>query len=265
MTLRVAPDGWAFPKFEPGQYVSLGLSGSARRSMLSKPESVAPEPQKLIRRAYSIASSPQNREFLEFYLNLVPAGVLTPRLFAVTSGDRIWLGSKVAGSFTLKSVPEDSNLVLIATGTGLAPYVSMLMSPLKSATHGRIVLIHGVRQSRDLGYRSFFTALQDRTNFAYLPIVSRPQLEVSSWAGAAGHVQDLWNSNALERACGFRPSPESTHVCLCGNPEMIESMISILVRRGFQEQTPKQPGQIHSERYWPIKPKRTTDPGLLAA
>ena len=78
MTLRVAPDGWALPEFEPGQYVSLGLFGSARRSTLAEPESVAPEPEKLIRRAYSIASSPENREFLEFYINLVPTGVLTP-------------------------------------------------------------------------------------------------------------------------------------------------------------------------------------------
>jgi ferredoxin/flavodoxin---NADP+ reductase len=258
ITLRVVPVGWTFPEFEPGQYVSLGLFGSAPRSPLAECERVAPPPAKLIRRAYSIASSPENRDFLEFYINLVPAGTLTPRLFNIRVGDRIWLGSKIAGSFTLKSVPQGANLILIATGTGLAPYVSMLTSSPEAQTQRRVALIHGVRQSQDLGYRSVFTTLQDqRRNFTYLPIVSRPQLEVSPWVGAIGHVQDLWNSSVLENAWGFRPSPEDTHILLCGNPEMIESMTALLAREGFQQQTPRQPGQVHSEKYWPIKADRT--------
>jgi len=254
MILRVAPAGWAFPVFEAGQYVSLGLFGSAPRSRLAGPERLAPEPGKLIRRPYSIASSPENRAFLEFYINLVPTGALTPRLFNIGVGDRISLGSKVAGAFTLKSVPEEANVILIATGTGLAPYVSMLTSSSGLERRRRIALIHGVRQSRDLGYQSVFTTLQDhRSSFAYLPVVSRPQLEVSSWTGAIGHVQDVWNSDALEQAWGARPNPENTHVLLCGNPVMIESMIAILEADGFQQQTPRQPGQVHSEKYWPAK------------
>src|SRR5262249_48139491 len=213
MILRVAPVGWAFPEFEPGRYVSLGLFGSALRSTLAERESLAPEPEKLIRRPYSIASSPENRAFLEFYINLVPAGALTPRLFNIGVGDQIWLGSKVAGSFTLKSVPEEANVILIATGTGLAPYVSMLTSSPGLDRRRPIALIHGVRQSGDLGYQSVFTTLQNhRRNFTYLPVVSRPQLEVSSWTGAIGHVQDVWNSDALEQAWGARPNPENSHV-----------------------------------------------------
>jgi len=259
MTVRVAPVGWALPEFEPGQYVSLGLYGSALRSTLAERERLTPEPEKLIRRPYSIASSPENREFLEFYVNLVPTGVLTPRLFNIGVGDRIWLGSKVSGSFTLKSVPEEANVILIATGTGLAPYASMLTSSAVLQRQRRMALIHGVRQSRDLGYRFVFTTLQDhRPNFTYLPVVSRPQLEVSPWPGAIGHVEDLWNSDVLEHAWGFRPNPENTHVLLCGNPEMIESMTAILARDGFEQQTPRQPGQVHSEKYWPIKVDRTS-------
>ena len=259
MTVRVAPVGWALPEFEPGQYVSLGLYGSALRSTLAERERLPPEPEKLIRRPYSIASSPENREFLEFYVNLVPTGVLTPRLFNIGVGDRIWLGSKVSGSFTLKSVPEEANVILIGTGTGLAPYASMLTSSAVLQRQRRMALIHGVRQSRDLGYRLVFTTLQDhRPNFTYLPVVSRHQLEVSPWPGAIGHVEDLWNSDVLEHAWGFRPSPENTHVLLCGNPEMIESMTAILARDGFEQQTPRQPGQVHSEKYWPIKVDRTS-------
>jgi ferredoxin--NADP+ reductase len=86
-----------------------------------------------------------------------------------------------------------------------------------------------------------------------LPVVSRPQLEVSPWTGAIGHVQDVWNSNALEQAWGFHPSPENTHIMLCGSPEMIESVTAILAHDGFQQQTSRQSGQVHSEKYWPIK------------
>src|SRR5262249_52341857 len=104
---------------------------------------------------------------------------------------------------------EEASVILIATGTGLAPYISMLTSSRGLQGQRRIALIHGVRQSRDLAYRSAFTALQDhRSDFTYLPVVSRLQLEASPWRGAVGHVQDLWNSGVLQHAWGFRPSPE---------------------------------------------------------
>jgi ferredoxin--NADP+ reductase len=259
MTLRVTPAGWAFPSFEPGQYVSLGLFGAAPRSELAEPERIAPPAEKLLQRPYSIASPPEGRASLEFYINLVPAGVLTPRLFRLASGDPVWLGSKIAGSFTVKSAPERANLVLVATGTGLAPYISMLTSGAGLSGGRRIALLHGVRQSQDLGYRPLLTALHDaQPQFTYLPVVSRPHLETQAWEGLLGHVQDVWNSGALERAWGFRPDPEHTHVLLCGSPAMIESMIAILARDGFRLQTPRQPGEVHAEQYWPIRAERRT-------
>jgi ferredoxin--NADP+ reductase len=182
-------------------------------------------------------------------------------LFNLKIGDRIWLGSKVAGSFTLKSVPDRANLILIATGTGLAPYVSMLTSDVDLTRRHRIALLHGVRCSGDLGYRSLLTGLQDQQpNFNYVPIVSRPQLELTPWPGVLGHVQDVWQTGELERAWRFLPNPENTHIFLCGNPEMIESMTALLARDGFLEQTPRQPGQIHAERYWPINRRGLTVP-----
>jgi ferredoxin--NADP+ reductase len=254
MVLHVAPDGWNLPDFLPGQYVALGLFGSAPRCAGSTAESPAAAPDKLIRRAYSIASPPLNREFLEFYLNLVPGGALTPRLFNLKIGNRIWLSPKITGGFTFERVPEDSNVVLIANGTGLAPYVSMLTTHLGRLTQRRVALIHGVRHSQDLGHRTTFMAMQHlRPNFTYLPVISRPHEEPVPWRGAAGHVQDTWKSDALEQDWGFRPTADSTHVFLCGNPEMIESMIAILAEEKFSEHTAVQAGQIHSEKYWPIK------------
>jgi ferredoxin/flavodoxin---NADP+ reductase len=254
MILQVAPDGWELPDFVPGQYTCLGLYGAASRCALAEPETRAPAPDKLIQRAYSIASSPMDREFMEFYLNLVPAGVLTPRLFNLQMGDSIWLSSRVTGSFTFDRVPEDANVVLIANGSGLAPYVSMLTTHLTFLRQRRVVLIHGVRHSCDLGYRSVFMSMQRlRTNFTYLPVLSRPHEEPVPWKGLAGHVQDLWQNDVIGHALSCRPTPENTHVFLCGSPDMIESMIAIMAQQGFQELTPRRPGQIHSERYWPAK------------
>ena len=250
--IQVAPQGWQFPDFEPGQYTTLGVYGSAPRFELGEPENEPPDPLKLIRRPYSIVSSPSNKEFVEFYVNLVPSGLFTPRLFSLKIGDPIWLSDRVVGRFTFSHVPEDADIVLIANGAGLAPFVSMLSTHLGAERNRRVALIHGVRHSWDLGYRSVFMAMQSlRTNFAYVPIVSRPEQEPVPWKGATGHVQDFWKGEHFERVCGFRPNPGNTHVFLCGSPEMIESMTELTAQEGFTEIGRGQTGQVHVERFFP--------------
>ena len=257
--IQVAPQGWQFSDFEPGQYTTLGVYGSTPRYELAEPETDPPDPQKLIRRPYSIASSPANREFLEFYVNLVPSGIFTPRIFSLKIGDPIWLSDRVVGRFTFKNVPESSNIVLIANGAGLAPFVSMAGSYLSVGTKRRVALIHGVRHSWDLGYRSVFMAMQRlRNNFAYVPIVSRPEQEPVPWKGATGHVQDFWSSGLFESVCGFPADPTNTHVFLCGSPEMIESMTELTTQQGFRELDKTGVGQVHIERFWPKRSGRAT-------
>jgi ferredoxin--NADP+ reductase len=253
MILQVVPDGWDFPDFIPGQFTSLGLLGSAPRCVIAEPEKPVAAPDELIKRAYGISSSSVNREFLEFYVALVPDGALTPRLFSLKIGDRIWLSPKVGGKFTYDEsrVPMDANMVLIATGSGLGPFMSMLSTHLKLSSTRRITVIHGVRHSWDLGFRSTLLAMQHlRTNFTYIPVVSRPQEEPVPWKGATGHVQDVWKSGAIEKALSSRPGPENTHVFMCGSPQMSEAMITILQQEGFKEDEKKEPGQIHMEKYW---------------
>ncbi len=253
MILQVVPDGWDFPDFRPGQFASLGLPGNSSRCAGAEPERSALAPDTLIRRAYSIASSPVNREFLEFYIALVPGGALTPRLFNLNIGDRVWLSPKAGGKFTYDDlqVPAGSNVVLMAAGSGLGPFISMLSTHPKLDPSRRAVVIHGVRHSWDLGYRSILMAMQHlRPNFTYMPVVSRPNDEPIPWRGATGHVQDVWKSDALEKAWGARPKPENTHVFLCGSPHMSEGMIELLVREGFHEHGTHEPGQIHVEKYW---------------
>ncbi len=249
--LRVAPDGWSLPEFIPGQFAVLGLPGSAERYPLSDPEEETPDPDKLIRRAYSIASSSIALESMEFYVTLVHSGSLTPRLFALETGDRVWLSSKVAGLFKLSDAPDDAHVVLVATGTGLAPYMSMLRTHLLHDIQRRFAVLHGARHSWDLGYQSELIAMQTLCkNFAYLPTVSRPANEPVEWNGDTGYVQDLWKRGVLDEAWGFHPTSSDTHVFLCGSPGMCEDMLELLDGEGFQENSRKKAGEIHVERYW---------------
>jgi ferredoxin--NADP+ reductase len=252
MVLRVVPDGWELPGFTPGQFAVLGLPPEAPRcANADAEEEIPPRPGKLIRRSYSIASSSRAREYLELYITLVRSGSLTPRLFALRPGDRVWLGPKITGRFTLDEVPSESNLILVATGTGLAPYMSMLRTMLPKPGGRRIAVLLGARHSWDLGYQSELVTMDRQcSGMTYLPIISRPAEEAVPWGGPAGYVQDLWRSRAVERVWGFPPNPENSCVFLCGNPAMIDEMSAILAAEGFREHTRKDPGHVFVERYW---------------
>lgn len=249
--LRVAPDGWELPNFKPGQFAVIGLPGAAPRCAEANGEEEAPPPEKLLRRSYSIASSSRQKEYLELYVALVRSGALSPRLFALHEGDRVWLSPRVSGLFTLDSVPAHANLVLVATGTGLAPYVSMLRSHLLEEPARRVAVIHGARHSWDLGYRSKLIWMQRCfPHLSYLPVVSRPEAELSPWPGLAGRVQDAWTAGEVARSWGVAPCPEHTHVLLCGNPDMVEEMTALLESEGYRQHSRAAAGQIHAEKYW---------------
>lgn len=249
--LRVAPENGELAEFSSGQFAVLGLPGAASRCPLSEPEDEPAPSDKLVKRAYSIASSSVARDYIEFYVALVTSGALSPHLLALEPGDRLWLGPKVSGMFTLDQVPEDKSLLLMATGTGLAPYMSMLRSNFECARGRHVAVIHGARHSWELGYRSELLMLANMCpNFTYLPIISRPQNEHVPWGGQTGYVQDVWESGILDEKMGVAPTPENAHVFLCGNPAMVETMAEELAERGFDEHSKRSPGQLHLERYW---------------
>jgi len=254
MILRVVPVGWRLPAFTPGQFAVLGLPASAPRMWVSEAEgSCEPkDPTKLIRRAYSIASSSKADEYFEFYISLVRTGELTPRLFALKVGDKLWLGKKVGGLFTLDGVPPDRHVVFVATSTGIAPYMSMLRTHLAHDYERHYAVIHGAKCSWDLGYHAeLVTISRLRENFAYLPVVSRPYLEPVPWSGLTGYVQNVWSERKIRICWGFDPSPTTTHVFLCGNPNMTDTMIGILTKEGYRPYDPATgEGEIHYEKYW---------------
>jgi ferredoxin--NADP+ reductase len=251
LIVQVAPDGWELPEFEPGQYTVLGLPGSAPRCAGADPDPKERDPEKIIRRAYSITSSTIGREYLEFYIMLVRSGELTPRLFALNVGDPLLMGPKVTGMFTLDSVPPDQNVMLFATGTGLAPYMSMIRSSLAENKQRRVAIVHGAYHSWDLGYRAELTTLaRVCPHLAYLPLISEPGEEPAPWTGLTGFCQDVWKAGAIGERWGFEPTKDNTHAFLCGHPGMIQGMLDLLTEDGFAEHTKKSPGQIHLEKYW---------------
>lgn len=249
--LRVVPVGWELPDFEPGQYSVLGLPGSAPRCVGADPEPTPPDPNKLVRRAYSIASSSVAKQYMEFFITLVHSGELTPRLFALKIGDPLFLGKKTTGLFTFRELPEEVNVILMATGTGLAPYMSMVRTYLATHAKRRYAIIHGARHSWDLGYQSELHTLNNLfDNFNYYPIISRPKEELVEWTGHTGYVQDIWNRKLIEKDWGMEITPNNTHFFLCGNPAMITQVTESLIQHGYMEFNRRTGGEIHCEKYW---------------
>ena len=256
---RIAYEGEGPKKdFEPGQFANLALVAppdpeAEAKAAEQPPERRRPARVKLVRRAYSIASPPSEKRWLEFYIVAVDEGALTPRLFDLEVGDRLFMDNKIKGHFTIKDVPEGKNLVTVATGTGLAPFLSMYKQYKDvPGRFNKFVFIHGVRVEEDLGYRDYLTQLaKDDPRVVYLPAVSRAP-EDSPYDGYRGRVTTMFSDGTYANAVGGPLNPETDHVFLCGNPAMIDQLENELVERdGFVVKSPRQKdGNLHFERYW---------------
>ena len=217
--------------FVPGQFVNLGLDLGGVR----------------IKRSYSLASPPGAPS--EVYLSLVPGGALTPALFELGPGDPVWLDDRALGFFTLDHVPPAGRAWLLATGTGLGPFLSMLRSPSIWQRFERIVLVHGVRYVSHLGYAEELTRISAERGgqLVYLPLVTREQPPPG---GLVGRLPALIESGELERRAGLSFAAPTDHVLMCGNPAMISEVQAVLGTRGLEKHRPRKPGHITIESYW---------------
>jgi ferredoxin--NADP+ reductase len=272
--LRVRPDHGDTSHL-PGQYASLGLGYWEDRVDNFADPDIDDKWIKLIRRSYSISHSmfegsgylaPPDTEELEFYIVLVPAdedhvSALTPRLAQKQVGDRIYLGPKVAGRYTLNAVEDpEAAVVFFATGTGEAPHNSMVTELLRKGHTGPIISTVTVRNWQDLGYLEAHRRLEERfQNYHYLPMPTR-EADVPK-----RYLQDLIRDGDIELLLGGTIDPSNTHAFLCGNPAMIglpeeedgvpvfpetTGVIELLVERGFTIDRRNEPGNIHFEEYW---------------
>lgn len=273
--LRVKPDQ-GDTSYVPGQYASLGL-GFWEERIDNAPDPDAEERwDKLIRRSYSISSrmfdehgyltDDNGLDQLEFYIVLVPptednTPALTPRLALKKVGDRIYLGPKVAGRYTLKPVVDPrSEIVFFSTGTGEAPHNGMVVELLRKGHTGPIISAVTVRESKDLGYEAKHRELESRySNYHYLPMPTREP------GVPKRYLQDLIRDDHFSQKLGVTLSPDTTHVFLCGNPAMIGipeeedgdvkfpepvGVVQLLSERGFTVDRRNAPGNIHFEEYW---------------
>ncbi len=248
--LKVRPDNPVAP-FASGQYVLLGLSTNFPRREGSAPEFKEQKPDRLVLRAYSIASAGHETEVLEFYISVVANGSLTPRLVQLKAGDRLTLGEKIRGHFTLEQVPADREwVILAATGTGLAPYISMMRAERLAPSHRKYVILQGAATGKDHGYieemRAHAAALP---NLTYIPSITRPHLD-PEWQGDIGRITRYFETEMLKEKIGLEIHPDKTSVFLCGNPAMIEDVKRILEPKGFTKHTTSVPGSLHIEEYW---------------
>ncbi len=228
-TLAVRVDG-VLP-FEPGQFLQLGLETAG---------------EKEVHRPYSVASP--HGEVVEFYIVRVDEGELTPRLWNLQPGDVVQISQRAAGSFTLAHAPRHPDLWLIGTGTGLAPYVAMLRTPVPWHSFERIVVVHGVRFCRDLSYVDEFQqyAAKYGKQFRYVPMATREECP----QGISGRITARLQDGGLEQFVGCQFGAVRSTVLLCGNPDMLDEMEALLLARGLAKHRKKTPGNIVVERYW---------------
>lgn len=260
-----------------GQYASLGLGYWESRADGARDRGIERIWNKMIRRSYSISSplvddrgylfDPCRSPELEFYIVLVPPSAdripgLTPRLALKQPGDRIYLGPKVTGRYTLAPVEgPDRQVIFLATGTGEAPHNAMAVDLLRSGHQGPIASVVSVRFRRDLGYLDRHLLLEARfPNYHYFPIVTREPDEPKIY------VQDVIREGLLEDRFGVDLDPETTHVYLCGNPAMIGlpqpnaegdpvfpsvmGASELLSGAGFSLDRRGVRGNVHYEEYW---------------
>lgn len=227
-TLEVkAPD---VSQFAPGQFLQLGIDD---------PDG------KHLHRPYSVASP--HGDILDFFIVLVEDGQLTPRLWSMEAGDEIDVSAKAAGSFTLGHCPDASSLWLVATGTGLAPYIAMLRTEEPWQRYDRIIVVHGVRHVSDLAYQPELGRYRERfgDRFAYVPVVSREEMQ----GALHGRITTCIINGSLEQAAGLELTTDCCFM-MCGNPAMLDETEDLLGRRGIKKHKKKEPGQIVLERYW---------------
>lgn len=225
--IRVQADGEL--KFRPGQYATFGVVQDG----------------KVVERPYSIVSSP-HEDTLEFFIELVPEGALTPLLHKLPVGAPLLVRKAAKGRFTLDTRSGHKKHFLVSTVTGLAPYCSITRTLYRDWKEGKfpqgfhLFVLQGASRSWELGYREELEARAREVPWlTYIPSISRPW-EDKDWTGEVGRCEDVLRKYTDQ----FDLTSEDTTAYLCGHPEMIEKAKGILQRRGFPKES------LLEEQYW---------------
>lgn len=224
-------------RFRAGQFARLGVTKADGNTVW---------------RAYSMVSSPHD-DFLEFFSIVVPGGEFTSELSRLEVGDTLMVERQAYGYLTLDRFIDGRDLWLLATGTGVAPFVSILQDFEVWEKFERIVLVYSAREAQELAYQDLIAGLKQRDYLAdyahkliYIPIVTREVIP----GVLSGRITTLIENGELERVAGVALTPEHSRVMLCGNPQMIDDTRKLLKQRNLQLSLTRRPGQVAVENYW---------------
>ena len=221
-------------RFTAGHYTRLGLGAD----------------EAVVWRPYSMASAPQD-EFLEFIAVLVPGGAFSEQLKKLRVGDSLRVDKASYGFLTVNQLAPGRDLWLLASGTGLGPFVSILRDAAVWQDYARLILVHSVRQSAELAWRDEIAALPAKhggtpARLSYIPIVTR---EPGATALAA-RIPLLLADGRLEATADSPLSIADSRLMVCGNPDLARELREFLGARGYATNRRGVPGQMAFEKYW---------------
>jgi ferredoxin--NADP+ reductase len=220
--------------FEAGQFVRIAL------------DTEKGNPGSRVARPFSFVNPPRD-PVLEFYGVIVPEGPLSPRLARLAKGDALFVADNPSGFLVLSEVPPAEDLWLVATGTGIAPFLSILRTEAPWQRYRRVILVHGARHAKELVYRDVIEEVGRNFSgrFSYVRFVSRE----NSPTALQGRIPAAIRDGRLE-AAGVPITPERSQFMLCGNPDMLKDVAAALAERGLKKHRRRSPGQITAESFW---------------
>ena len=227
-SLAISAEG---PSFTAGQFVRIGMNIG----------------EEVIGRPYSLVNAPHEQLF-EIFFNIVPDGPLSSRLADLDIGDDIMMTSTANGLLTLPQVPESTrDLWLLATGTGIGPFLSILRTDEPWSRFDRIVLGYSVRHRSNLAYTDLISEFQTQhpERFRFVPLVTGEKMD-----GALGcRIPEALNNGQLEQQAQVALTETHSHVMLCGHSGMISDVVELLEQRGMRRHKRREPGHISTEKY----------------
>ncbi len=216
--------------FAAGQFIRAGMDIDGER----------------IGRPYSMVNAPDERPH-EIHFNVVQDGPLSPRLAQLRPGERFWVVPAPNGFLTLDEIPDARHLWLLATGSAIGPFLSILKTAAPWSRFETVVLGHSVRTADDLSYPDTIQELRQRhpAQFRFVPFTTREDGADRLHQRIPASIE----SGVLEQATGLALTPETAHVMLCGNAGMLHDALTTLERRGMRRHRRREPGHVSMEKY----------------
>ncbi len=217
-------------RFTAGQFVRIALDLPSGR----------------VARPFSFVNPPEEAA-MEFYGVIVPQGPLSPRLSGLKAGDTLYVADNPSGFLVLAEVPPAEDLWLLATGTGIAPFLSILRTETPWQKYRRVILVHAARFAKELVYGDLIQEISGSHpgKFVSLKFISREK----SPNALEGRMPAAIRDGRLEKA-GGAIAPERSQFMLCGNPEMLKDVTAALAEKGLKKHRRRSPGQITVESFW---------------